>query len=103
MSCCLNKLGSFPHNKDINTGIEAPASGMYELMFTGPNFTRFTKYLTFAASDDIVIPEGILNEDMTYSLVITKPDGDLLEVDACSNFSLTTYVNKVVCDELEYL
>lgn len=103
MACCKNDLGSFPHNKDINTGLQAAQSGMHELMFTGPNFTRFSKYLNVSIGEDIVIPQGILNEDCVYAMVITQPDGTTIEQDACENFAFRTFINKVVCDDIEYL
>lgn len=103
MSCCKNDLGSFPHNKDIDTGLEADATGVYELLFTGPNYVKFSKYLQVALGDNIIIPQGTLNEDFQYMLVITKPDGTAWEVDACPNFSLKTYVNTLACADINYL
>lgn len=103
MSCCLNDLGSFPHNEDINTGIAAPASGLYRLRFAGVNYSKFTKYLNFDAGDDIVIPSGTLNEDAVFTLNIIKPDGSAYSENDCENFSITTFINKVACDDVDYL
>lgn len=101
MSCCKNDLGSFAHNKAIETGITATQSGIHELMFTGPNGVRFTKYLNVEEGEDITIPAGLLNEDFQYGLVISQPDGTSLEVDDCPNFALKTYVNTVTCDDID--
>lgn len=103
MDCCKNDLGEFAHNKDIDTGIEAGTSGLYELMFTGPGFSKFSKYYHFEAGSSIIIPAGILNEDFTYKLVITDPSGNAVSVNSCSNFSLKTFVNVVSCDDTVYL
>lgn len=103
MSCCLNDLGSFPHNKDINTGVEASVSGMHCLSFEGPNFSKFSKYVSCESGEDIVIPQGTLNEDFTYNFTIAKPDGTLYSADDCSNYALKTFINKVACDDIQYL
>lgn len=103
MSCCLNDLGSFPHNRDINTGLAANGAGVYELRFTGPNYSKFSKYIAFSDTEDIIIPAGILNEDFQYTLEIFKPDGTNLLVDECQYFGLRTFINIVSCDDIEYL
>lgn len=103
MSCCKNELGQFPHNRDINTGVSAVQSGIHELRFTGPNYVRFSKFLTLAEFDDIVIPQGLLNEDCAYSLEIIQPDSTLLSLTDCTNFALTTFINKVDCSDVGYL
>lgn len=103
MTCCKNDLGSFPHNKEINTEIVAAQSGMHELMFTGPLGVKFTRYLNFGSGDPIVFPANTLNEDFQYLLVITQPDGTIMESDDCPNFSLKTFINKIACDDIQYL
>lgn len=102
MSCCKNDLGEFPHNQEILTGIDAAQTGLHKLTFTGPNYTKFSKYLRFTAAEEIAIPVGLLNEDFQYTLVITQPDNTNIEVDECENFSLRTFINKIECDELQY-
>lgn len=103
MACCKNDLGSFPHNKDIDTGLVADDTGVYELLFTGPNYVKFSKYLQVTAGNNIIIPQGVLNEDFLYSLVITKPDGQLLLVNECSNHVLKTFINTLACADIDYL
>lgn len=103
MSCCYNDLGSFPHNRIIDTGIDAPSAGIYELRFLGPNFTKFSKFIGFGLGDDIEIPVGTLNEDFTYTLEIVLPSGSLHSVDDCTNFRLSTFINKIACSDAQYL
>lgn len=103
MDCCKNELGLFAHNKEINTGIEADQTGMFELLFTSPGFSRFSKYYHFETGQNIVIPAGVLNEDFTYKMVISKPDGEALLVEECPNFIIKTFVNIVACDDIQYL
>lgn len=103
MSCCRNDLGSFPHNRDINTGILVPAAGKYELRFHAPNWAVFSVFQVLASGEEVVIPQGLLNEDFQYDMEIVKTDGTMIEQDDCSTFSFRTFINKVSCDDIDYL
>jgi hypothetical protein len=103
MICCKNDIGETAHNKDFDTGIEVNQTGMHELLLTGVNHTRFTKYYHFTAGENIIIPAGILNEDFTYKMIVTQPDGSELLINECPNFVFRTYINKVDCDDISYL
>ncbi len=103
MSCCKNDLGSFPHNQDIDTGLVSDSAGVWRLHFTGPNFSKMMKPLSFSNGEAIVIPQGILNEDCLYSLILENPSGVNFTQDDCENFVLTTYINKIACEDVEYL
>lgn len=103
MSCCVNDLGSFPHNRVIDTGLDAVAAGIYELRFTGANFTKFSKFLNLGAGDDIEIPVGILNEDFTYNFEVIQPDLTKMEVDDCTTFGIQVFINRIACYDVEYL
>lgn len=103
MACCKNVLGLFPHNKAIDTGIAAAQTGTHVLQFTGPNFTRFSKAIWVSSGNNIVIPQGVLNEDCVYEFEIIQPDAVLMEQAGCETFSLQTFINKMDCDDLDYL
>lgn len=102
-NCCHNDLGCFPHNKDIDTGLLAEQAGVYNLMFIGPNFSRFSKLIYFAIGAAIIIPKGVLNEDFQYTFQIIQPDGVAVLVDTCPNFSFKTFINITDCDDIDYL
>ncbi len=91
MDCCVNNLGSFPHNADINTGLFATQNGVYKihLQYVGG---IITKRITLSVNDPVII-ERPFNESYLYKFTIEKPDRTLLSVDDCTNFSLKTYVD----------
>lgn len=91
MNCCINDLGSYPHNEDIDIYIPASQAGEYifVLFFNG---VRIKRSVTFEYYDALVIPKPF-NEDYTYTLQIIQPDGELLTVNDCENFSFKTYIN----------
>lgn len=103
MSCCVNDLGSFPHNRVIDTGLDAESAGLHELRFQGANFVKFSKFLNLGTGNDITIPVGTLNEDFVYNFEVIKPDGSKVSVDDCTTFSLQTFINKIACDDVDYL
>ena len=104
MACCKNNLGEFPHNRDIDTGVVALQTGTHELRLKAANFTTQSLWLNVTLGGNIIIPQGNLNENFTYSFTIIQPDGTILEVTDCSNFSLTTFISTASCDDLsEYL
>lgn len=104
MSCCVNDVGSFPHNQDINTGIPVTVSGKYvvEMEFAG---AKSIKELNIIAPSVITIPKPF-NEDYTYKFKVRGPSG-YVSMDGCEEFTLKTYVAILetvcdVCDEFEY-
>lgn len=104
MACCKNKIGEFPHNRDIETGIVSTVTGLHELRFKASNFTRQSVWVNISvAGDEFVIPQGTLNENFTYSFEIVKPDGSLLSETDCTTFELTTYINTITCEDEQYL
>lgn len=97
MNCCKNYIGSFPHNENIDTGINPLVSGVYTFEFTGINGTKLKITQNITVSDTpqtLVIPKGILNESMFYCVTIKDPNGELL-VDAndCPNYCFDTYIS----------
>ena len=97
MVCCNNDLGSFPHNKTINTGINATQGGVYVaiLIFGG---MRLRREFSVDLGSLIKIPVPF-NEDYLYSLQIEKPDGTLHSLNSCTNFSFKTYIALKDCGD----
>jgi hypothetical protein len=90
MDCCVNNLGEFPHNADIDTGIIALVDGEYTLKLDIGG-SSIIKKVTPGIGENIVIARPF-NENFTYKLTIKDPNGDLVEEDECSNFSFKTFV-----------
>jgi hypothetical protein len=90
MSCCIKDLGSFPHNRELNTGIVATITGQYQaiLFFAGVRITRLFNGVIGSA---LKIPMPF-NETYLYKLQIIKPDGTNLSVDNCDNFAFRIYI-----------
>lgn len=94
MSCksCINDLGEFPHNVDLELpGILAAQNGEHVIRFNFGGTIRYIK-LDLTAGDEFVIPKKKLNEDFTYDFTIIQPDGTTLKKDDCENFVLKTYI-----------
>lgn len=90
-TCCLNDLGSKPHNEDLDLGVQAVQAGVYKaiLDFAG---IKITRKVTLAIGDDLVIPRPF-NETYQYKMQIIQPDGTLLKVNDCENFAFKTYIS----------
>lgn len=90
MSCCINNLGAFPHNKNINTGINAAFTGQYKaiLFFAG---SRITKLFNGVIGQPLTIPKPF-NENYQYKMQIEQPDGELLYYNGCYDFGFKTYI-----------
>lgn len=90
MNCCLNSLGNFPHNEDLDTGLTAGQVGTYKavLFFAGVRIKRSFQPTTYG---NIVIPRPF-NENYKYKMQIEQPDGNLYEDnDGCSIFEFSVY------------
>lgn len=98
MDCCLNQLGRFAHNSPINTGIITDESGSHKVYFTAPTGGTFTLLFNLEAGDELIVPVGKLNENMTYSFRVEKPSGDFIIVDDCNKFQLITIINSQIDD-----
>lgn len=104
MACCLNDLGSKPHNEAVNIGIEAEQVGEYKYLLDF-NGAKITKTQTVEIGDDLIVPK-YFNEDYGYNFVIIQPDGTKLEYNECENFYFQTYLaigecNQGNCEEEE--
>lgn len=105
MSCCKNDLGAFPHSKDIDTGIvtpivsDVPINITWHLVFTGINGTKFELDVDILEGENIIIPQGFLNEDMYYCFTAYKidsmalpPTNEYIKVNDCDNFCLRIFI-----------
>jgi hypothetical protein len=91
MSCCINNLGAFPHNKDLNTGINSAFTGQYKaiLFFAG---VRITRLFNGVIGSPLIIPKPF-NEMYQYKMQIEQPDGSILVHNGCSDFVFKTYIS----------
>lgn len=90
-NCCFNDLGNFPHSSDINTGLIAPMSGIYEINIEF-NGAIISKQINTLLGDQIIIKRPF-PENYLLKFSITDPNGLLMEVEDCSNFKLKTFIN----------
>lgn len=99
MSCCNNYLGKFPHNEDINTGIIANATGefIFKFDYLGNGFEIIVDGII---DEPLIIPSGQLNENFTYRFIIVDPNGDNMEIYDCEDFSLKTFINTNICNDV---
>lgn len=88
--CCKKYLGEFPHNKDIDTKIIAAIAGTFIIRLDFGS-SKLEKEIDLDAGDKIVIPRPF-NENYLYNFTIEDPNGDLVEIEECTNFSLKTYI-----------
>lgn len=95
MNCCKTYLGQFFHNADINTGLVADFDGTYIFLFEFNGTIVSVKVEDVEAGDDLIVPQGQLNESYLYNFTIQDPNGDLVlnPDDDCPNFSLKTIIN----------
>ena len=79
MDCCLNKLGIFPHNVPLGTGIMATQAGDYLLYMKAANGNTF-----------------ILKK--TYNFKIQQPDGNFFSQNDCEDFNVILTINTQIDD-----
>jgi len=91
MNCCIKDLGAYPHNKDLNTGIDATQTGQHKaiLFFAG---VRIERKFSGINGQKLVIPMPF-NESYIYKLQILQPDGVTVKVDDCEDFKFKIYLN----------
>ena len=95
-TCCSNNLGRFPHNKQIDTALLVSDLGVYILRFRGSDNNTFELEKTIEAPETLKIEIGELNENMTYTFTVEKPDGTLLSLNDCETFKLQTIINNQI-------
>lgn len=100
MDCCNNFLGNYPHNADIDSGIVVPSSGTFKFKFKylGAIIEKLITVIFDEYIDQNFIIPNDLNANFLYEFTIEKPDGSLLSVNSCTDFSLKTYINITDCD-----
>jgi len=92
-NCCSNNLGRFPHNKQIDTAIMVSDLGDYILRFRGSDNSTFELIKTIEEPGTLNVEIGELNENMTYTFTVEKPDTTLISLNECETFKLTTIIN----------
>jgi hypothetical protein len=92
-NCCVNNLGRFPHNKQIDTGLVMIESGDYVVLMTAANGNEFELNFTLEGNENIKFDVGVLNENMQYDFQIRKPDDEIYEYNDCPTFRLKTFIN----------
>lgn len=98
MNCCLIKLGVFPHNAVINTGIIATQVGDHLLYMEAASSNKFILTKALQVGDEIKFDIGQLNESMAYNFKVEQPDGTLITQNTCENFNLITIINTQIND-----
>lgn len=93
MDCCINNLGRYPHNKEIDTFILATESGTHILYLTDAKGNTFELNKEVEIGEKIKIGIGELNENMLYQFTIQKPSGAYISVNDCEKFQLKTIIN----------
>jgi hypothetical protein len=93
MDCCVNNLGRYPHNKEIDTFILATEQGSHTLYLTDAKGNTFELIKDVEIGEKIKISVGELNENMLYQFKIQQPSGDYISVNDCEKFQLKTIIN----------
>lgn len=93
MSCCVNNLGRYSHNKEIDTFIVVSEDGTYDVHIEEASGNTFVLSKELDAGQTIKFLVGELNESMVHKFTIQKPDGSNLFVNDCDNFKLQTIIN----------
>lgn len=89
--CCINDLGLFPHNEDLNIGAYADVTGNWKAVLTFGS-AKITRTFPAIDTEPIIIPRPF-NEVYQYNLTILRPDGSVFEFNTCPNFTFRTYIN----------
>lgn len=93
MGCCVNNLGRYSHNKEIDTFIMISETGTYGAHMEAANGNTFVLEKAINAGQTLKFSIGELNESMVYKFTIQKPDGTNLAVNDCEFFKLQTIIN----------
>ncbi|WP_282787174.1 hypothetical protein [Flavobacterium croceum] len=93
MDCCVNNLGRYPHNKEIDTYLVATEAGEHTLYLTDAKGNTFELIKDVETGETIKIAIGELNENMVYNFTIDKPSGTKISVNDCETFQLKTIIN----------
>lgn len=92
-NCCLNKIGIFPHNEEIKTGIIVDQDGTYRLHMAAANSNTFILNKELTVGSEITFPIGQLNENMAYKFTIEQPDESFYKENDCDLFGIRTIIN----------
>lgn len=98
MDCCLNKLGIFPHNVPLRTGILATQAGDHLLYMKAASSNTFVLKKTLIVGQEIIFPVGQLNENMAYDFKIQQPNDVFISSNDCEKFNVITTINTQIDD-----
>ena len=92
MPCCdtIHDLGCFDYCQPIETGLTTDQTGSHRIIATSATGGR-SKVVSLNSGDEVVF-EMELNERMTCTLQVVKPDGTMLEAHGSECFSFTTQI-----------
>ena len=103
MSCCndtldcLNKLGDFPHNTNVDTNIPLTGGVNYELDLKDSKGCRRIEFINPLINTNLTINKDWLNENMSYTFMLYDITNDtFIKVNDCENFQFTTFINNSV-------
>lgn len=102
MGCCVNNLGRYSHNKEIDTFIMMPDAGTYYVHMEAASGNTFVLDKAVNAAETIKFNVGELNESMIYKFTIQQEDGTNFKVNNCEFFKLQTIINTQIdgCPDL---
>lgn len=93
-NCCKYSFGSYPHNFDlVLDNLFANADGIYTVIVDLFGGSKKTIDLDLKNGDEIIIPQGELNEQSIINFQVLDIHKIPMEMDGCANFTLTTYIN----------
>lgn len=100
-NCCKYIFGLYPHNFDlVLDDLFATVDGKYTLVVRMPGGSTKTLLLDAKAGDELIIPQGVLNESAVVDFKILDIFGAPLKMNDCESFQLTTFINiNLKCDD----
>lgn len=95
--CCSYNFGLYPHNADIILDdLLADADGIYTVCVTMPGGVIKNIPIDAKAGDELIIPQGQLNEDATIKFRVFDIHGLPMLMEDCDSFKLQTYINSTL-------
>lgn len=94
MNCCKHDFGLYPHNEAIVLkGLVADIDGIFTVIAQMPSGSVKRIQINAITGNELIIPQGELNEDFVTRFIVLNPNKDNLTIDSCENFSLTVQVD----------
>lgn len=103
MSCCnetldcLNKLGEYPHNANVELPIPLIGGTDYEIYLRDSKNDRRIELIQLPINQNLIVKKEWLNESMAYTFrLYDLANGVFIQVNNCNNFQFTTFINNSV-------